>query len=490
MQHLEAINETSYLSAPTSTLYRKIMRFFYQEYEKMHFQLYKEDIFEFLKNEPEFSNYTMEQLNMDLDALVKWKNLTPIQDPGRVYTIADYKNKQYRYTMSEYAVEIERMTVRLENLFLESGNLSTNYFVRLRKSLEEAEQMENAGLKDINEWWHMLQEDFKRLNQNYQDYLREFYSGKSDHLMKSVEFVMHKDKFIQYLNEFVQELQHHSREIETVLKRQNERMESLLLEKVVQSELDIPHALLKETGNLEPNIRENVWGKWESLKNWFMDTPEHESESGKVLKITNDIIRSIIQNAALIVQMQNWGISRKDDYKKFLHLFLKCEDMETAHRLAAHVFGIQNVAHYKTIEPRESDAINQSVYEEEPAELVLRPHTRNYREKKEKQGFYDKTIEKMIQRNRYLQQAQQEKQLVLQYIKNNRIEFAQIADIVPENAKNIFLQWISRANMNSGKKGRTEYGQEFHLVRNEGTCVLHCTDGDLTMPAFVMEFTE
>ena len=33
---------------------------------------------------------------------------TPIQDPKRVYTIAEYKNKQYRYTMSEYAVEIDK----------------------------------------------------------------------------------------------------------------------------------------------------------------------------------------------------------------------------------------------------------------------------------------------------------------------------------------------------------------------------------------------
>jgi uncharacterized protein (TIGR02677 family) len=488
MQHLDAISETSYLSAPSSALYRKIMRFFYLEYEKMHFQLYKEDIFSFLKEEPEFQSYTMDQLNLDLEALVKWKNLTPIQDPGRVYTIADYKNKQYRYTMSEYAVEIERLTVRLENLFFEGGNLSTNYFVRLKKSLEETEQMEQASLKEVNEWWHMLQEDFKRLNQNYQDYLREFYSGKSDHLMKSVEFIVHKDKFIQYLNEFVQELQHHSREIERVLRRECEKMEQTVLEKVVQSELDIPHALLEMHGNLEPSIRENVWGKWESLKNWFMDQPEHESESGKVLRITNDIIRSIIQNAALIVQMQNWGISRKDDYKKFLQLFLDCEDLETAHKLSAHVFGIQNVAHYKTMEPRESDAINQSVYTEEPAEYVLKPHTRNYREKKEKQGFRDKTMEKMMQRNQFLQQAQQEKQLVLKYIKENRIVFSEIDEIVPENTKNIFLQWISRANMNSEKKGRTEYGQEFRLVRNEGTCVLRCVDGNLTMPAFVMEF--
>lgn len=203
MQQLDAIEEASYLSVPNARVYRKIMRYFYREYEKMRYRLSKEEVFELIRQEEEFRDYTVQDLEQDLAALVKWKNLTPIQDPARVYTIADYKNKQYRYTMSEYAVEIERLTVRLENVFLESGNLSTNYFVRLEKSLEEAEAMEQAGLKEVNEWWDLLQEDFRRLNQNYQDYLRDFYSGKADRLMKSVEFILHKDKFIRYLNEFV-----------------------------------------------------------------------------------------------------------------------------------------------------------------------------------------------------------------------------------------------------------------------------------------------
>lgn len=34
--------------------------------------------------------------------------------------------------------------------------------------------MEQASLKEVNEWWNVLQEDFKRLNQNYQDYLPGF----------------------------------------------------------------------------------------------------------------------------------------------------------------------------------------------------------------------------------------------------------------------------------------------------------------------------
>lgn len=488
MSELQAINETSYLSVPNAPVYRKIMRCFYREYEKMNFKMYKEDIFQLLKKDELFRDYTMEQLVLDLDMLVKWKNLTPIQDPGRVYTIAEYKNKQYQYTMSEYAVEIERLTVRLENIFVESGNLSTNFFVRLEKSLNEAELMQTASLKEVNEWWNLMQEDFRRLNQNYQDYLRDFYSGKSEQLMKSVEFIVHKDKFIKYLNEFIQEMQRHSRKIERLLEKNTLLMENSILEKVVQSELEIPHATLEIRGNAEPSIRENVMGKWNSLKNWFIDSNGRECECKKVLKITNDIIRSIIQNAALIVQIQNWGISRKDDYKKFLHMFLQCEDLDEARRLSAHVFGVQKIQHFKTIEAREEDSINNSVYDEEPSAYLLKPHTRNYREKKDKRGFEDKTFQKMIQREAYLKQARKQKEIVMHYIRDNKITFSEIDETVEESTRAVFLQWISLANMSSQKTGRTEYGQEYRLTRKDGTCVLKCEDGNLVMPSYILEF--
>ncbi len=488
MDHFEQINETSYLSVQNAPVYRKIMRCFYREYEKMHFQLYKEDVFRLLKEDEAFDMYSMEQLVLDLEALVKWKNLTPIQDPGKVYTIADYKNKQYRYTMSEYAVEIERLTVRLENLFLESGNLSMNFFVRLERSLDETESMENAELRTVNEWWQTLQEDFKRLNQNYQDYLRDFYSGKTEKLMKSVEFMVHKDKFIKYLNEFVQELQRHSKRMEQLLEKNTERMENMILERVVESELDIPHALLEMHGNAEPSVRENVYGKWHSLKNWFVDGQGQECEAKKVLKITSDIIRNIIQNAALIVQVQNWGISRKDDYKKFLELFLKCEDLGEAHKLSAHVFGVQQIEHYKTNFPREEDGINNSVYQEDPSMFLLKPHTRGYRERKDRTGFADKSLEKMAQRESYLRRAQRQKEVVLRYIREQKIRFAEIDEVVSEDTRTIFLQWIAQANMSSEKTGRTEYGQEYRLKKKEGSCVLKCEDGNLKMPDYILEF--
>ena len=488
MRYLPPITETSYLSAQNALQYRKIMRIFYLQYEKMQFQLYKEDVLELLHREPEYTDYTMDQLKLDLEALVNWKNLTPLQDPKRVYTIADYKNRQYRYTMSEYAVEIERLTVKLENLFLESGNLSTNLFVRLAENLEDAEKINLKSLKEINEWWSNLQEDFKRLNQNYQDYLREFYTGKADHLLKSMEFIVHKDRFITYLREFVQEMQRHSAQISSILERRTEVIEGQMLEKVVASELEIPHALSEQRNDMHESIRDNVWGKWMALKNWFLALEGRESESSKVLAITNDIIRSMIQNAALIVQLQNWGVSRKDDYRKFLKLFLECENMEEAHKLSAHVFGVQNVAHFKQNAQRETDGITGSVYDEEPLEYMLKPHTRTYRQRKDKQGFSDKSIEKLLQRTQYLKQVEQERELVLRYIQNGRLKLSEITETVPEIVRSTLLQWIALANLNSSKMGRTEYGQEYRLVKQEGTCVLKCEDGNLVMPCYVLEF--
>ena len=67
----------------------------------------------------EMAGYTMEQCQQDLQSLVEWGNLIAIQDSQKVKTIEDFKNRQYRYQLSEYTVEIERMTLRLENLGIE-----------------------------------------------------------------------------------------------------------------------------------------------------------------------------------------------------------------------------------------------------------------------------------------------------------------------------------------------------------------------------------
>ena len=97
-------------------------------------------------------------------------------------------------------------------------------------------------------------------------------------------------------------------------------------------------------------------------------------------------------------------------------------------------------------------------------------------------------MEKLIQRENYLRQARRQKEIVLHYIKDNKINFSEIEETVSEETRKIFLLWISQANMNSQKTGRTEYGQEYRLIRKKGECILKCEDGDLSMPAYILEF--
>ena len=93
-----------------------------------------------------------------------------------------------------------------------------------------------------------------------------------------------------------------------------------------------------------------------------------------------------------------------------------------------------------------------------------------------------------LQRAAHLRQVESERQLLNRYIKDNRLDVSAMEGVVPETVRVVLLQWIAQANMTAGKTGKTEYGQEFCLIRKEGTCVLRCRDGRLRMPAYVLEF--
>ena len=54
-------------------------------------------------------------------------------------------------------------------------------------NLEKIPQMQNEEPEKIYSWWNDLGSDFIRLNQNYQDYMRELNSVKAEQMMKTQE---------------------------------------------------------------------------------------------------------------------------------------------------------------------------------------------------------------------------------------------------------------------------------------------------------------
>ena len=133
-----------------------------------------------MKADPFFADYRLEQCQQDLAMLVEWKNLNTIQDTRKVASIEEFKNKKYRYQMSEYSVEIERLVMRLENLFVEGASLEPTLLERIRRNVDRFEEMSKKDTDTVYIWWNDLNNDFIRLNQNYKDYMRDLNSVKAE----------------------------------------------------------------------------------------------------------------------------------------------------------------------------------------------------------------------------------------------------------------------------------------------------------------------
>ncbi|MCD7766056.1 MAG: DUF2397 domain-containing protein, partial [Lachnospiraceae bacterium] len=102
---IRPLTETKYLNADNVDRYRSIMRIFFENYEKLRYWMYQEDVYAQMKQDPYFADYRMEQCQQDLAALTEWKNLVTIQDTRKVASIEEFRNKKFRYQMSEYSVE-------------------------------------------------------------------------------------------------------------------------------------------------------------------------------------------------------------------------------------------------------------------------------------------------------------------------------------------------------------------------------------------------
>ena len=485
---LESISETRYLSADNYTVYRTIMRIFYLEHQKMHYQMDRDTVLVLLRGQSVFGNYTPEQLTLDLQQLVKWKNLTPIQDPRKPRTIAEFKNKQYQYMMSQTAIEIERLTITLENLSTRTAGLSVSPFRRLREDLHRAEHLDEIPLSEVRDWWQDLETDFQRLSQNHQDFLREFYGPGMEMQMKSVDFILYKQNLVRYLEDFIQELQHSAAQIGAQLEQFSPEQVARILELVQQSELDIPRPQSEQSPNWKTELQTRCQGVWQSLTEWFTGS---DPAARQVLNVTNEVIRRAVQNAALLVQMENMGVSNKAELRHLLTLFAGFETVEESHRLSALVFGVQQARHFTFDHIRESERIDLSPYDEPPMEYPLQPRTHSYKPRMDRSGFPDKSAEKAAQRQKILEEERALRQEVMGHIRDGKLDLAALDTPVSPAVRTVFLSWVALANLSPDKRGQTQYGQSYRLKkRGNQTCQLRCTDGILTMPSCVLIFEE
>lgn len=484
---MKPIKETAYLTAENARRYRVILRYFYMQYEKIKYWMDQEDIHREMSSHEEFADYTIEQCRQDLDALVNWGNLLTMQDTKRVTSIEAFKNRQYRYQLAEYSVEIERMTIRLEKLFVEGASLEPTLLEKIKSEMNKLFQMPGKTPLEVYGWWNDLNHDFIRLNQNYQDYMRDLNSAKAEELMKTAQFLLYKDKLIDYLRSFVKGLQFNVGAIEEILKRVTAQEMEQIFHKIAEYEMSIPRL---DTEVTVQELYEKARGRFASMKDWFMESGGIPSEASRLFDMTNESIRKITRYATRISEQFTSGANRKEEYRKLCETFLSCRDIKEAHCLSAVVFGVEKPMHLKGEFGRTTDSINAGVYEEPPYVVEIVPRVREYKEKSERSHIRDHGQEKEQAKREAMEKLEKEQTMMEEFLENGAIDFAKLP-VLKKNARSILLRWLARALEGSGK-GKTEDGRIYSIEKPFPVerCVVECEDGAFEMPSFVLKFEE
>lgn len=66
------------------------------------------------------------------------------------------------------------MTIRLENLSLDGASLEPSLLEKIKQSFVELPELltkKNRDNEELTSWWNTLNDQFIRLNQNYQNYI-------------------------------------------------------------------------------------------------------------------------------------------------------------------------------------------------------------------------------------------------------------------------------------------------------------------------------
>lgn len=479
---LKPVDETSYLTAQNAERYRAVMRYMYVQHQRMKYWIRKEEIYFFMKNYEIFSDYTMEDCQNDLKVLSEKKNLVAMQDTAKASPLEEFKNKRFKYKLSDFSIELERLLERMESFAGVKGSLEPRLFERIFEYIGKLEKLRTKPADMAAQWWRKLNRVFEDINKEYTDYISTLQSAKVESLMSTEGFLVYKDKLMNYLNQFINQLFQYQPVIEQQIVSLQQESVDTVLQNIIAHELSDPKNFMITD---EAVLGEDVRNKWNNICKWFVNS-EEESEAKALIEATTEIIRKITSYVLRIIENRNIAHNRKEEHKYLARLFADLSIEECA-KLSSVTFGLFDIKQIKGDYSRESENIYLSVADTAPFNVMLKSRSRSFRERlrpnpvKEDKALREKAYEE------YQSRKQKEQALLEEISKGGRICFDGMPVLTQEVRKQLLL-WLQRG-MN-GKTARTDTGISYQVVLADKNkrCILKCTDGELDMPAYEIIF--
>lgn len=483
------ITEVNYLTAEHVARYRAVMRFFYEQHQRMRYRLTPEEVAEGVLTSGYLTGYTLEQCRQDLEQLEAWGNLVAQHDGRRVQTIEEYRRKSFRYQMTKYAVEIERMVAGLEKIRGFGGSLEPTRLEKiaaLLAELKEADGMFPPG-KALPHWEELFT-TFRLMTESAADYIAHLESSRVEELMATESFLIYKDSLTHYLRNFMQGLQRYSLIIEGLLKGLDEQTVERYIGQVSQDEAAKPLLDVQETPE---ERRQRLYDTWEAFVAWFLGRGNQESEVRGFERATKNTIAKIVRSALRIQESRRLGVSRQRELEYLGRWFFSLEDMEEAHQLAAYAFGLYKTRHFQGSDTGETESPDASMWDEPPQQRALTAKSRRRLRENATAAVRSRRREQEQQRQEWLARRREEERLLRQFLAQGEVAMSDL----PHLSRAVFsqlLDWLGQCLASPSRTILTSEGIRIELDVPPGQerTIIETDDGQLELPNYRLRFSQ
>lgn len=491
---LEKIEETAYLNATNNVeRYRLIMQYFFSQHRQMNMLLYRDDVLKHMQKELTVS-YGEREVDQDLEQLYQWGNLSRRQEMGEPKSIEEYKNRRYRYQITEISIQIEEMLEHLQTISgRNQGSLDKNVFQEFLNKLHKLNESELFDEEETYKLWEEIVRLFSSIQRNTSNYMGYLANEAIDNYIQTEKFLVYKDQFVQYLRDFIVAVQDLQYQIEYQLLLVSDETQKLLFEGVLSHERKIPR--IEELPLDHERIKSEVIGIFQSMKRWFIDGGDKDSEFSVLIRLTEQMIRKM---TGLIQQLSGQFKqyrSRRKDYLQIASWFDEVEELDEAAMRFASIFGSMSWKHYYGIEPVEGTK-NENIWELKPEILPLDSRSRK---QVVTQRTITYTVDSELKERQSRMIAEEKKKLqakIENYIHDGMIELTDGMQISSE-VRGIFLQWVSeslsrnRTSLEEEGLITTDLGYQLGIrIFSDKRITIFSEDGSLEMPQVTMEIKE
>lgn len=482
------VPELKYVNAENVARYRLIMRYFYKQYQRLRYWLKPEEIFQGVQEYGQLEDYTMEQCQNDLETLTEWKNLTHRHDGGRSTTVEEYFRKKFRYLLTPYSIEIERMLESLEQVQGYGGSLESSLFEKIAAELKEiVTDVDSFAGGEALEHWRELLQSFTQLHENASDYLASLQTGQAEELMMTDAFLVFKDTLTHYLQNFIQSLQNSSYQIEGYLRKMNGEKQVDFLDQVFADRQRLPN--LEETRS-EEEQKEQLHAEWASLRRWFLGEGSELSDLYYLEEATKETIARVVRSVLRIQEKHRLGVSRKGELDYLGHWFFQLDELEEAKKLSAFSYGLYKTRHYQGFDDQEDDSGKSEMWKESPMIQQLRSRSRKRIHEQGSEPVRQTKARQQESRQEYLSKRREEEAMIQTLVSQENVTLSSLGE-VSVSLRNLLLYWIGRCLSQKSHQIRTADGIKINMkVPGDETkrTTLVCEDGSLELPDYQFIF--